>query len=202
MKYKIIYTQDGGNNQSTLMDLDNEFTDKNTRHSYLPLYQKILSPIKNTAKNVLEIGIHKGGSIKIWNEFFINAKIYGLDIHNNWNNIINDIKNNSKIILDISHDAYNESFFKDNFLNKNIKFDFILDDGPHTLESMKQCIILYSQIMTENGILIIEDVQSIDWIDKLKDVTPEHLKQYIHVYDLRNNKGRYDDIVFVINKNL
>jgi len=35
----------------------------------------------------------------------------------------------------------------------------MLDDGPHTLESMKQFIKLYSQIMTDDGILIIEDVQ-------------------------------------------
>lgn len=30
--------------------------------------------------------------------------------------------------------------------------------------------------------------------------TPEHLKQYIKTYDLRKNKGRYDDIVFTIDK--
>jgi len=56
--------------------------------------------------------------------------------------------------------------------------------------------------MTEDGILMIEDVQSIDWIDELKSVVPEYLKKYIQVFDLRNNKGRYDDIVFVINKNI
>ena len=36
------------------------------------------------------------------------------------------------------------------------------------------------------------------WIDELKKITPENLKPYIKVYDLRNNKGRYDDIVFTI----
>jgi len=36
----------------------------------------------------------------------------------------------------------------------------MLDDGPHSLKSMKQFIILYSQIMTDDGILIIEDVRS------------------------------------------
>ena len=30
--------------------------------------------------------------------------------------------------------------------------------------------------------------------------TPEKLKQYIYVYDLRGNKNRYDDIVFIIDK--
>ena len=39
------------------------------------------------------------------------------------------------------------------------KFDFIIDDAPHTLESMIDCIKLYHDLLTENGIMIIEDVQ-------------------------------------------
>ncbi len=34
---------------------DNSRTDKNTIHSYLPLYQKLLIGKKETAKNVLEV---------------------------------------------------------------------------------------------------------------------------------------------------
>jgi hypothetical protein len=76
----------------------------------------------------------------------------------------------------------------------------MLDDGPHILESMKKFIKLYSQLMTDDGILIIEDVQDLEWIDILKNETPEHLKQFVKVYDLRANKNRYDDIVFTIDK--
>jgi hypothetical protein len=76
----------------------------------------------------------------------------------------------------------------------------MLDDGPHSLESMKQFIKLYSQIMTDDGILIIEDVQSWDWIDILKKEVPDHLQKFIIIYDLRPNKNRYDDIVFTIDK--
>ena len=86
------------------------------------------------------------------------------------------------------------------FLDKNVKCDFMLDDGPHTLESMKQFIKLYSQIMTDDGILIIEDVQKWEWIDILKNEVPEHLKPFIKVYDLRPLKNKYDDIVFTIDK--
>lgn len=179
--------------------VDNSRTDKNTTHSYLPLYQKLLINKKETAKNVLEIGIQTGGSIKLWRDFFTNATVYGLDIIN-INNVWNGIKNKEKIILHTSTDAYNNDFFITHFLNKNIKCDFMLDDGPHTLESMTQFIKLYSQIMTNDGILIIEDVQSWDWIDILKNAVPENLKQFIKVYDLRPNKGRYDDIVFTIDK--
>jgi hypothetical protein len=174
-------------------------TDKNTTHSYLPLYQALLINKKETAKNVLEVGICEGGSIKLWNDFFTNATVYGLDIMH-INNVWSDIKNKNKIILHTSTDAYDNNFFTNNFLNKDIKFDFMLDDGPHTLESMKNFINLYSQIMTDDGILIIEDVQSWDWIDILSNEVPESLKKFIKVYDLRNVKNRYDDIVFTIDK--
>jgi hypothetical protein len=181
-----------------LVDLvNNSKTDKNTTHSYLPLYQKLLFKKKDTALHVLEVGIYNGGSIKLWSDFFTNANVYGLDIMN-INDVCENIKNNEKIKLYTSSDAYNNDFFTNNFLNKNIKFDFMLDDGPHTLESMKQFIKLYSQIMKEDGILIIEDVQSWDWIDILINEVPEHLKQFIKTYDLRENKNRYDDIVFTI----
>jgi hypothetical protein len=76
----------------------------------------------------------------------------------------------------------------------------MLDDGPHTLDSMTQFIRLYSQVMKDDGILIIEDVQSWDWLSVLTNQVPDHLKQYVKVYDLRHNKGRYDDIVFTIDK--
>ena len=179
--------------------VDNSRTDKNTAHSYLPLYQHLLIRKKETAKNVLEVGIYRGGSIKLWSDFFTNATVYGLDIMY-IGGVWESIKNNENIILHTSTDAYNDDFFITNFLNKNIKCDFMLDDGPHTLESMKKFIKLYSQIMTDDGILIIEDVQSWDWIDILKNEVPENLKEFIKVYDLRSNKNRYDDIVFTIDK--
>jgi hypothetical protein len=178
---------------------DNSRTDKNTVHSYLPLYDKLLIGKKETAKNVLEVGIFQGGSIKLWSDYFTNANVYGLDIMDN-NNVWENIKNKKNIILYTSTDAYNNDFFTTNFLDKNIKCDFMLDDGPHTLESMKQFIKLYSQIMTDDGILIVEDVQNWDWIDILKNEVPEYLKQFIKVYDLRPIKNRYDDIVFTIDK--
>jgi len=178
---------------------DNSRTDKNTVHSYLPLYQQLLNHKKETARHVLDVGIYKGGSIKLWSDFFTNATVYGLDIMD-INNVWDEIKNKERIILHTSTDAYNHVFFVKNFLDNNIKCDFMLDDGPHNLDSMKKFIQLYSQIMTDDGILIIEDVKTFEWIDVLKNEVPDHLKQYIKTYDLRKNKNRYDDIVFTIDK--
>lgn len=180
--------------------VDNFFkTYKNTIHSHLPLYEKSLISKKKSAKNVLEVGIKDGKSIKFWRDFFTNANVYGLDIMN-IDNVWEGIKNDEKIILHTSTNAYDNDFFVTNFLNKDVRFDFLLNDGPHTLQSMVDFIHLYSQIMTEDGILIIEDIQDWNWLNILSNEVPEHLKQYIKVYDLRARKGRYDDIVFTIDK--
>ena len=179
--------------------VDNSKTDKNTIHSYLETYQKILNNKKDTAQNVLEIGIAEGGSIKMWSEFFTNATIHGLDIIH-MDSIWDEIKNNDKIVLYTSTDAYNDTFIKTEFLDKNKRFDVMIDDGPHTLESMLKFIRLYSQLMTNNGILIIEDVQSWDWIKILRNMVPLSLKKFIKVYDLRKNKDRFDDIIFTIDR--
>jgi len=189
---------------SLIQLVDNTKTDKNTLHSYLGLYENLLSPKKDTAKNVLEIGIgpvklQNGGSIKLWKDYFTNATVYGLDIIPK-EDVIHELVNDKRVVLFTSTNAYDENFFNEHFLKKNLKFDFMLDDGPHTLESMKTFIRLYSKVMTDDGILIIEDVQSIDWIPILYREVPQHLKKFVKPYDLRKNKNRYDDIVFTIDK--
>ena len=178
--------------------VNNEKTDKNTTHSYLETYEKIFEHKKNTAKNILEIGVQSGGSIKLWNDYFVNATIYGLDIikiRDHWPIILSE----SRVRLGC-FDAYDSQFFNDEMIN--LKFDIMIDDGPHTLESMIFFIENYSKLLEDDGILIVEDVQSINWIKYLTIAVPEKLKKYISVYDLRENKNRYDDILFVINKSI
>ena len=129
--------------------VDNSKTDKNTTHSYLPLYERILSSKKDSALNVLEIGIHKGGSIKLWADYFTNAKVYGVDVWSD-DQMWSEITNKPNIHLYTSTDGYNQDFINSEFVNKNIKFDMALDDGPHTLESMIQFIKLYLPLMADD----------------------------------------------------
>jgi len=119
--------------------VDSARTDKNTVHSYLPLYQNLLACKKTTAKNVLEVGICQGGSIKLWHDFYTNANVHALDIIE-FNSVFDEIKNKERIYLYTSTDAYNPDFVNTAFVSKNIKFDVMLDDGPHSLESMQAFI--------------------------------------------------------------
>lgn len=173
--------------------LSDKLTNKNTIHSYGDVYTELFETKRETAKTVLEIGVWFGGSILAWYEYFKNAKIYGMDIMYNQHvsNLPNDRIN---IIL---QDAYDSHVY--NAMSK-LKYDLIIDDGPHTLESMKFTASKYSNLLTDDGILVIEDVQDEKWIPEIKESFPEDLRDMVSVYDLRSVKDRYDDILVVLDK--
>ena len=50
-------------------------TDK-VQHGYTLYYNELFKNSKNDKFNFLELGIFKGSSILMWNEYFINANIY------------------------------------------------------------------------------------------------------------------------------
>jgi len=178
--------------------IDNSRTDKNTTHSYLERYETLFQVKKDTAKNILEIGIQDGGSIKLWYDYFLKATIYGLDIRK-IKDVWPEIKNKPRIKIGC-FDAYDKKFIENQMKPLNVKFDIMIDDGPHTLDSMISFIENYLPMLADDGIFVIEDVQSIEWIETLTNVVPDEMKQFIEIYDLRENKDRYDDIIFVINK--
>jgi len=179
----------------SLVDLSaNKSTDKNREHSYLPLYDKLLVDKRETAKAVLEIGIYAGGSILLWEEYFQNAIIIAMDIF-----LQGHIKEDfaGKRINTIVGDAYTTDAVAQ-FTGR--KFDVIVDDGPHTIHSMLFAVEHYSGLLADDGIMIIEDVQDITWLERLHAAVPAELREYVTSYDLRANKNRWDDIVFVIDK--
>ena len=131
--------------------VDNSKTDKNTTHSYLELYQKLLISKKETAKNVLEVGIgdfgkKNGGSIKLWKDFFTNATIYGLDILP-IDRVMDELINDDRVILYTSSNAYDNNFFTTQFLNKNINYTSLgsvnLFDDKHLLIINADSVIHY-----------------------------------------------------------
>jgi hypothetical protein len=184
--------------------VDNSLTDKQSSHNYLDLYESLLNKKKHSAKNVLEVGIgdfneKNGGSIKLWREYFTNATIYGLDILDK-NRVIDELLHDDRVKLYTSVDAYDSDFFNNNILSQNIKFDFLLDDGPHTLDSIVKFVRLYSRVISDDGILIIEDIQKMEYTNYLMKEVPEELKKYAKIYDIRHLSWCSDNIVFVIDK--
>jgi hypothetical protein len=190
---------------STLLECcDCGLTDKNTTHSYLEVYESLFKSKRETATHVLEVGIgpapNNAGSIRMWALYFPNAQIHACDVIP-IDQVHLCIVNHPQVYLHTSNDAYNSRFVQSAFSSKNIKFDILVDDGPHTLQSMVSFITLYLPLMKDDGVLVIEDIQDIAWTDTLHAATPIEWKMHSMVYDRRQIKGRYDDIMFVITKN-
>ena len=44
--------------------------DKGSNHSYIEIYERLLSPYRDTNCKVLEIGVAQGYSLRMWNQYF------------------------------------------------------------------------------------------------------------------------------------
>ena len=171
--------------------IDNRYTDKDTVHSYIDVYQTVLEPISMSATRVLEVGIQQGGSIKLWSDFFPNAHVYGVDI--TLEKVEVDLS--SPRITCLTTDAYNREFVSSLGYGT---FDFVIDDGPHTKESMIFFAEEYLKLLKPGGVLIIEDIQSPDWIRDILLSLPLAIRNIAVVHDHRSLKNRWDDLFIVV----
>lgn len=163
--------------------------DKRSLHAYIEyLYSDLFASRRESTKRMLEIGVWHGASIKLWKRYFHNAKVFGYDQYRSPNADDPDVE----FIL---CNAYSDEFIN---TIPNKFFDVILDDGSHELKDMIYCVANYLPKLTENGILVIEDIGSIDYIPQMIAAIPQGIRCKTTVYDLRKIKGRFDDIVLAI----
>ena len=102
-------------------------------------------------------------------------------------------------------DAYNDIGAEDvDYLAKSGPsggIDFIIDDGPHTLQSQRDFLRLYLPLLNSGGVALIEDVQDTYWFADLEEEVLRLGKGYVtECIDIRHIKGRYDDLVFVVTR--
>ena len=183
--------------RSNRTDLPNyQVLDKNlgvTGHCYIDeVYETLFAPYRLSTKKVLEIGVHNGGSMLLWQSYFPNAKIQGLD-------------NTLSLFFWKQHDRIQlkkcDAYTTETVNELDNGYDIIIDDGPHTLDSMRFFIKHYLLKLNINGIAVIEDIPDSAWIKTLlDDLSPNGMRTRIQVFDLRNINMRYDDMVLVIQK--
>lgn len=160
-------------------------SDKNTTHAYGPLYEGLLAEYKDTATNILEIGAGPG-AMYAWRDYFTSATIHTVNTSNK------KLYNNDRIRQYVCKQT-DRPKLKEYF--EDIQFDIIIDDGTHSYHDQILSYVYLQQFLKPGGIYIIEDIQSED--------TLEYLSIFdIEVFDLRNQKDRYDDLVAVIRKPL
>jgi cephalosporin hydroxylase len=183
----------------TLFKQHNYASDKLSAHSYIPVYEELFKQRKNSALNVLEIGIGGGGSLQLWNDYFLNAEIYGIDP-----NYHIDRLDQFQRIHQIKDDAYSSECIQQNFIAKDIKFDIVIDDGPHNKQSQMLAMELYFPLLADDGIIVIEDVQDYlapgEWIKDIIQSLPRAYQTFARVIDLRYLNKTRDDLMIVLDK--
>lgn len=186
-------------------------TDKATIHSYTEAYEKYLSPYIDKEYSLLEIGVWHGGSSLLWHEYLQKTNICGVDIA--WqipDSLLVKFSNRYKFIEANAYVEATVEKIKNEYPNG---FDIIIEDGIHTEESNKFAIENYLPMLKSGGIMIIEDVPANPLseipfahvgikkphvISEMKALIPEGYE--VEVLDLTREKGRFDDILFIIKK--
>ena len=83
-----------------------------------------------------------------------------------------------------------------NMFDTDEMFDIIIDDGSHLWPDVELAITKLWKNLKQDGIYVIEDIQRSAWKKMLAEIGYSN----IEVYDLRDNKNRYDDILYVLRK--
>lgn len=188
----------------TLQEIWNELSlrghssDKGSVHSYLPVYENILAPYRETAKNILEIGIFHGDSLRMWEEYF-SGKVYGIDCDEQPHGGLADLR---PMIKEGTHniaimDATDSAAIEKNF--SGIKFDVIIEDAGHDISQQLQLYKAWRPYLNEGGIYIVEDIQHINRDDMFfKSIEHFDPKLTVEIIDRRHLKQRYDDVMVII----
>jgi hypothetical protein len=163
-------------------------TDKGTVHSYLDLYEELFSPFKDEPISLLEIGVEKGNSLKMWFEYFPKADIHGLDQKIS---LIYNLSHRSRVYFSEADQA-NERALKIYYPNDN-QFDIIIDDGGHDPATQILSFHYLWRTLKRGGLYCIEDLINDDII-KYWQGMPN-----VTVYPFHKD-GRADDILVVIRK--
>lgn len=168
-------------------------TDKNTTHSYIESYDKLFEPYKDKKINLLEIGNHNGGSLRLWNDYFSDATMVGLEIEE---------REPLKHFDDISNVTVHQNTSATSFEtirmieDLGVEFDIIIDDGSHHPNDQIFTCKFWSKFLKDGGVMVIEDVQNIEFCKPITHNLPDGLSY--EVIDLRENKGRFDDILIAV----
>ena len=132
-----------------LKDLSKYYKTNKYELGYIDIYEKYFENIRNKKLNILEIGIDKGPSLRVWSDYFVNSKIAGIDI----NKVHFTIKNVSIYCGDQS-----DKVFLNKVINDFKYFDIIIDDGSHISKHIIKSFNFLFDYLNDDGLYIIEDL--------------------------------------------
>jgi len=138
--------------RSKQLALDTYETEK-IRIGYLDLYDPILAPWIDKEITLLEVGVHRGGSLKLWRDYFPRAIIVGIDLK-----LPERFVPGERIQVFEGNQA--DERFLSEVANKTAPdgFDIIIDDASHIGELTKVTFWhLFQHHLKPGGLYAIED---------------------------------------------
>ena len=122
-------------------------------HDYVEIYDLFFQPVRERVERVLEIGVFKGDSMRLWEAYFPTAHIYGLDIVDS---SAHDTDRITTAIADQADRMQLGAFIE----AEGSDFDIILDDGGHTMEQQQISFGFLFPHVRPGGLYVIEDIHT------------------------------------------
>lgn len=132
-------------------------TDKgsiNDAHLYTEFYQQFFE--KYEFPKILEFGTWKGGSTKMFNDFFDgDCMIWTCDILKESQEYVKGMDNVLFKNVDISNGEQLNELYES---LKDIEFDIIIDDASHVWGDQMSLLSKFHKLLKKDGIYILEDI--------------------------------------------
>jgi len=130
-------------------------TDKATYHEFTKFYDDIINLRKDKIRNILEIGIYNGASLKMFHSYFnSHVNIHAIDINLSGDPHLNTVK----CVYGDQNDT--TSLKKSVELLGNKVYDIIIDDGSHISTHQRNSLQVMWQSIIPGGMYIIEDLHT------------------------------------------
>jgi hypothetical protein len=126
-------------------------------HGFIEIYSNYFHHQRESIKTLLEIGVYKGDSLKMWADYFSCAKIYGWDLKPY---TLNEFGINISTFLVNQEDRASIEKFLSVLGKEKIKFDVIIDDGGHTMQGQQCTLAVLWRHLSPGGMYIVEDLHT------------------------------------------
>ena len=130
-------------------------------HGYAKIYEKYLKDNKDGISNIIELGSFYGNASAAFFFYFKNAQIYSADINPDM------YLYSSKRLENFFTDTSSRLSIEKNILNKNIKFDLIIEDASHMLKDQIISLFILFKTLKSGGLFIVEEI---DFPEKREDM--------------------------------
>lgn len=129
-------------------------TDKYSKHGYTKVYYEMFYNRIESTKRILEVGIKRGASLRMWEEFFPASQVFGIDIKTR--NLINE----GRITSFFGDQGKPETLTQAaNEATADGLLDIVIDDGKHKAVYQAMTAVALLPFLASDGVYVIEDVK-------------------------------------------